>query len=84
MTIRKHILQYLKQVNESIGQNSFRTSDIQQLSFNGESKYGRILGSPSTYEREWRKIKEEGIVDVTQGTKLPHQRQATWILKGMK
>ena len=83
MTIRKHILSYLTRIKESIGQPTFRTSDIQGLSFKGEGKFGKMLGSPSTYEREFRRIKSEGIINVTQGTKLPNQKQSTWILKEM-
>tara|TARA_Y100001938_G_scaffold29162_1_gene39417 strand:+ start:2543 stop:2812 length:270 start_codon:yes stop_codon:yes gene_type:complete len=81
MTIRKHILSYLTQIKDSIGQPTFRTSDIQGLSFKGESKFGRMLGSPSTYEREFRRMRQEEIIMVTEGSKLPNQKQATWILK---
>ncbi len=81
MTIRKHILGYLTRIKDSIGQPTFRTSDIQGLSFKGENKFGRMLGSPSTYEREFRRIRSEGIIRVTQGTKLPNQKQSTWIIK---
>ena len=83
MTIRKHILGYLTRIKDSIGQPTFRTSDIQGLSFKGEDKYGRILGSPSTYEREFRRMRQEEIINVTQGTKLPNQKQSTWIIKEM-
>jgi len=83
MTIRKHILSYLTQIRESIGQPTFRTSDIQGLSFKGEDKFGRMLGSPSTYEREFRRMRQEEIIKVTQGSKLPNQKQATWIIKEM-
>ena len=81
MTIRKHILNYLTRIKESIGQPTFRTSDIQGLSFKGEGNFGRMLGSPSTYEREFRRMRQEEIIKVTQVTKLPNQKQSTWIIK---
>ena len=79
-TIRKHILSYLRQIKETIGQPPFRTSDIQGLSFHGENKFGRRLGSESTYEREFRRLRYENIISVKEAQKLPKQRQASWIL----
>ena len=79
-TIRKHILSYLRQIKETIGQPTFRTSDIQSLSFHGENQYGRRLGSESTYEREFRRLRYENIISVKEAQKLPKQRQASWIL----
>ena len=76
-------MSYLTQIRESIGQPTFRTSDIQGLSFKGEDKYGRMLGSPSTYAREFRRMRQEEIINVTQGTTLPNQKQATRIIKEM-
>jgi hypothetical protein len=84
MTIKKHILSYLTRIKESIGQPTFRTSDIQDLSSLGESKYGRRLGSGSTYERTFRRMRQAGVIKVTEGSKLPNQRQATWIIKEIK
>ena len=83
MTVRKHILSYLTRIKESIGQPTFRTSDIQDLSFEGINRFGKRLASSSSYEREFRRIKSEGIINVAQGTKLPNQKQSTWIIKEM-
>tara|TARA_R110002012_G_scaffold285092_1_gene476064 strand:- start:220 stop:480 length:261 start_codon:yes stop_codon:yes gene_type:complete len=80
-TIKAHILGYLTSIKESIGEPTFRTSDIQGLSFQGVNKYGRILGSPSTYERVFRQIRQDGLIKVSQSSKLPNQRQASWIIK---
>ena len=80
-TIKKHILGYLTNIKESIGEPTFRTSDIQGLSFQGVSKYGRMLGSPSTYERVFRQIRQDGLVKVSQSSKLTDQRQASWVIK---
>ena len=81
MTIRKHILSYLTQIRESIGQPTFRTSDIQGLSFKGEDKFGRMLGSPSTYERTFRLLREGGYLDVRK-IDNPKSRESRWEIRG--
>jgi len=80
MTIRKHILSYLTQIKESIGQPPFRTSDIQDLSFDGLNRYGKRLGSSSSYEREFRNMRFNNVIRVKEAQRLPKQRQASWIL----
>ncbi len=80
MTIRKHILNYLYQVKESIGDKTFRTSDIQDLSFEGLQRFGKRLGSSSSYEREFRNMRQNSIIKVKEAARLPRQRQASWIL----
>ena len=51
--------------NKRIG---FRTRDIQGLSKRGEKLYGYRLGSPSTYDRQFREMKEKGLIDVEEQT----------------
>ena len=80
MTIRKHIYSYLKQIKESIGQPTFRTSDIQDLSFEGVNRFGKRLGSTSSYEREFRNMRTNNVISVKEASKLPRQRQSSWIL----
>ena len=80
MTIRKHIYSYLKQIKESIGQQTFRTSDIQDLSFEGVNRFGKRLGSTSSYEREFRNMRTNNVISVKEASKLPRQRQSSWIL----
>ena len=58
MTVKEHLINFLDWhlVNKRI----FRTHKIQNLSERGLSKYGRRLGSPETYTRQFRTLKEEG------------------------
>ena len=80
MTIRKHIYSYLKQIKQSIGKPTFRTSDIQDLSFEGVNRFGKRLGSTSSYEREFRNMRTNNVISVKEASKLPRQRQSSWIL----
>lgn len=62
MTVKEHLINFLDWhlVNKRI----FRTHKIQNLSERGLSKYGRRLGSPETYTRQFRTLKEEGVYRV--------------------
>tara|TARA_R100000353_G_C6463442_1_gene184541 strand:- start:396 stop:656 length:261 start_codon:yes stop_codon:yes gene_type:complete len=80
VSIKNHILSYLTKINETMDQPIFRTSDIQRLSDKGEIRYGKMLGSPSTYEREYRRLRQDGVIEVKEIQRLPGQRQASWLL----
>lgn len=77
-TVVEHISNMIKWYwnNKRIG---FRTRDIQGLSERGEIKYGYRLGSPSTYDRAFRKMKEDGLIDVEERTT---STDSIWVLKG--
>ena len=63
ITVNEHIRRYVKYLwNKRI--ISFRTRDIQKLSERGEKVFGYRLGSPSTYDRQFRTMKEKGIINV--------------------
>tara|TARA_R110002020_G_scaffold50363_5_gene142408 strand:- start:1634 stop:1891 length:258 start_codon:yes stop_codon:yes gene_type:complete len=77
-TVKSHISNMIKWYwnNRKIG---FRTRDIQSLSERGEKLYGRRLGSPSTYDRVFREMKEKGDINVEeQKTKT----DSLWLLRG--
>ena len=77
-TVRIHISNMIKWYwnNRRLG---FRTRDIQSLSERGEKLYGRRLGSPSTYDRVFREMKEKGDINVEeQKTKT----DSLWLLRG--
>ena len=59
----------------------FRTRDIQGLSERGVGLYGRRLGSPSTYDRVFRDMKEKGVIDVKEQTT---RTDSVWLLRGHK
>ena len=77
-TVRIHISNMIKWYwnNRRLG---FRTRDIQSLSERGEKLYGRRLGSPSTYDRVFRDMKENGDIDVEE---KKTKTDSVWLLKG--
>ncbi len=77
MTIKNHILNYYNWTKNNLGY--FNTSDIHNLSERGIVAFGKRLGSPSTYEREFRRLKEEGQINVDE-TKHSNKRESTWII----
>ena len=79
-TVRKHIEAMIKWywINRKLG---FRTRDIQGLSERGVGLYGRRLGSPSTYDRVFRDMKEKGVIDVKEQTT---RTDSVWLLRGHK
>ena len=79
-TVKKHIENMIKWYwnNRKLG---FRTRDIQSLSERGIELYGRRLGSPSTYDRVFRDMKEKGIINVKEKTT---RTDSVWLLRGHK
>lgn len=78
-TVRNHIAMFIKYYwNHNIG--TFKTRHIQRLSESGEVKFGHRLGSPDTYTRAFRSMKEEGLIQVRPVT--GDTRDNTWFLEG--
>ena len=77
-TVRKHIEVMKKWYwnNKKLG---FRTRDIQSLSKRGVRLYGRRLGSPSTYDRIFRDMKEKGEINVKEKST---RTDSVWLLRG--
>jgi len=77
-TVRSHIENMIKWYwnHRKLG---FRTRDIQSLSERGLKLYGRRLGSPSTYDRVFRDMKEKGIINVKEKTT---RTDSIWLLRG--
>ena len=84
MTIQTHIYNYLGHIYTS-GIPSFNTSDIQDLSQRGIEVFGKRLGSPSTYERTFRNMREIGLVQVkrVRNKPSPNKREWSWEIKGI-
>ena len=77
MTVRKHIASKLTNLAKA-GLTTFKTSDIQELSYVGKQEFGRYLGSPGTYTREFRRMRTDGILKVR---KLERKnKQQIWVL----
>ena len=80
MTIKNHIINYLKFIEGHIPPY-FKTSDIHELSSRSRKVFGKILGSPTTYERTFRQMRTDGLIKVSTRTKRKGEKQTTWILK---
>jgi len=80
ITVKKHIGNMIKWYwdNRKLG---FRTRDIQSLSERGEKLYGKRLGSPTTYDRTFRDMKEKGEINVVEKTT---KTDSIWLLRGHK
>ena len=80
MTVRQHISNKLMSLTKA-GLTTFRTSDIQELSYIGKQEFGNFLGSPGTYTREFRRMKSDGVIKVK---KLDRKnRQQIWALQNI-
>tara|TARA_Y100000310_G_scaffold228183_1_gene230492 strand:- start:141 stop:395 length:255 start_codon:yes stop_codon:yes gene_type:complete len=79
MTIKNHIINYLKYLEQS-DIFVFYTSDIQNLSERSKKVFGRRLGSPSTYERVFRQLRQDGKVKVSKG-RNKNKRESGWFLR---
>ena len=83
MTVREHITRELENLeNSPIG--TFKTSDIQELSYEGKQEFGKYLGSPGTYERTFRELRKSGLISVIQYKyRTAGQRQWSWYLQNI-
>ena len=77
MTVREHITRELENLENS-PITTFRTSDIQALSFEGKNEFGKFLGSTETYTREFRRMRTDGVIVVEKLAKKG--RQQLWRL----
>ena len=87
MTVREHIIRELENLDNS-PINTFRTSDIQELSYAGNEEFGRFLGSPGTYTREFRRMRTDGVIEVEKDHRkmvsMQGRKQTIWKLITLK
>ena len=79
MTVRKHIFENLETLFCGLPTNRFKTSDIQELAYEGKKEFGKFLGSPGTYTREFRRMRTDGLIKVKKLDKV--NRQQIWELE---
>ena len=79
MTVREHIFENLETLFCGLPTNKFKTSDIQELAYEGKKEFGKFLGSPGTYTREFRRMRTDGIIQVKKLDKV--NRQQIWELE---
>ena len=78
MTVRQH-LEYFLWWHQST-KKKFKTHDIQNLSNRSVAKFGRRLGSPGTYTRVFRKLREQEIYNVIK-LKSNDSNESTWFVR---
>jgi len=62
MTVKEHLIKFLDwKFDRGI---MFKTHDIQNLSERGLKKFGKRLGSPETYTRQFRELRQNGVYNV--------------------
>lgn len=87
MTIKTHIINYLTFLNQ-VGIEEFKTSDIQNLSERSvkfaKGSGRRRLGSPSTYERTFRQLRQDNKIIIERKRGIRNEAEATWIIKEIK
>jgi|TARA_R100000329_G_scaffold141248_1_gene123950 hypothetical protein len=87
VTIKTHIINYLTFLNQ-VGIEEFKTSDIQNLSERSvkfaKGSGRRRLGSPSTYERTFRQLRQDNKIIIERKRGIRNEAEATWIIKEIK
>ena len=74
MTVKEHLMLFLDY--HLTNKLRFKTHEIQELSSRGKTKFGKRLGSPGTYTRQFRYIKED-LYDIEK-LKSPNSNEAMW------
>jgi hypothetical protein len=79
MTVKEHLIKFLdwKFDNGII----FKTHDIQDLSERGIVKFGKRLGSPETYTRQFRELRLNNAYTVDK-IKSPNSNEKSWYIVG--
>tara|TARA_R100001463_G_scaffold91038_1_gene145758 strand:- start:178 stop:429 length:252 start_codon:yes stop_codon:yes gene_type:complete len=80
MKVKEHIMNFIKS-RAILGDRTFYTHEIQTLSEKGLIRFSRRLGSPSTYERTFRLLREDGYLDVRK-IENPKSRESRWEIRG--
>ena len=62
MTVKEHLIKFLDwKFDNGI---MFKTHDIQDLSERGLKKFGKRLGSPETYTRQFRELRQNNVYKI--------------------
>ena len=79
-TVRNHITDFLKM--KFMQKNEFLTHDIQNLSQAWFSRFNYRLGSTETYTREFRRMREEEIINVEKLNRV--NKEQLWRIRKIK
>ena len=77
MTVKQHVINFLDY--HLTHNKTFKTHNVQDLSARGILKYGYRLGSPGTYTRQFRYIKND-LFNITK-IKSNSSSEATWLVR---
>ena len=80
MTVRQH-LEYFLWWHQS-NKKKFKTHDIQNLSNRSVIKFGKRLGSPDTYTRAFRKMREEKVYNIMK-LRSKNSNESTWFVRSI-
>ena len=76
MTVKQHLINFLNY--HLIHKMKFKTHDLQDLSIRGLQRFGKRLGSPETYTRQFRDLKKDMfIIDKIKSK----GNEATWLVR---
>ena len=78
MTVRQHLEKFL--MYHMVNKLKFKTHQIQDLSSRSKVKWGHRLGSPETYTRVFRQLKENKVYDVMK-LKSSNSNESTWFVR---
>ena len=81
MKVKDHIMSFV-QNRYRMGDKTFYTHEIQTLSEQGLMRFQRRLGSPGTYERTFRLLREDGKLLVCKVENLK-SRESKWEIRGI-
>ena len=62
MTVKEHLILFLDY--HLTNKLRFKTHEIQELSARSNEKFGKRLGSPETYTRLFRDLRQAGLYEV--------------------
>ena len=57
----------------------FKTHDIQDLSQRGLKKFGKRLGSPETYTRQFRELRQNNVYKIDK-INTPNSNEKSWFV----
>ena len=81
MKVKEHIMSFIKN-RVAIGNKYLYTHEISELANAGLMRFGRRLGDYGTYNRIFRKLREEGYLHVRR-VENSKSREARWEIRGV-
>ena len=77
MTVKEHLIKFLDW--HLTNKKLFKTHHIQNLSERGLNKFGKRLGSPETYTRLFRDLRQENTYEVDKLTSAGSNEKSWYV-----